>query len=870
MSLKKTIFINDNLLKDSSDSFRNFVGGYYENIDIEASGEQRLKFTDRFTSPKLNGNTAHVYYGIPNSYNPLIYSYNGVEVDYSKIMPSYKFPVRIVASISSIENDEHWRATVVGGTYADETYEPLISPGTHEYFKLSYDVPYGKQETLELLDTAVYDTIEITCDYDQYILRYQDKTTSFESDLYLPNYYILSDYYSKRQPNMEDINKTYSSEMLEWISLENQYKRPEDLLSFNRKNIPYSVPRSYIDTFTDIRKKNTNLTVEYLPSSIYNMPTGSSVKDWVTTKQKNIFVDNRARINLKSLKDLQNCLPYKIKIKFPAQSSGMISNQAVASKFDSKMLSALSDAFVQQNSVSISDTALLKEQARYTNSDGIQSLQFSVDNNNFKQIDYLELLTYARNNYNNQNPDCMFIGENNLERLSALDDTGVYRHINTLLSTRALEVVSEMTDKTDLKINNIDDLYSRKNSYQETLAYRIEKIAGPPAGDGRTQNTLQNYWFTNSKDFDRLEFFDSQVKYGTDYTYKIYAYVLVGGYKYEYSDVRITRNIKCSDAGGYSNGLEFYDPVTDEATDELYKGMTSTTSTSGVGSGSVILTNDDYMADFNISYEPYLRIIEIPLHEKTLKILDNPPNKINITPFQVLDNSQKIGFITRYDNFSNDVFSKHISSEDEKMAQDYLHAYNMLEQDKIKVSSRSKQSIIEVYRLDRRPNSLQEFDGNLYKTIGLSYEDSSLIFKRDEIFYDRISVNTKYYYLFRALNQQGIPGRVSEIYEVELINDGGYKFALFNVILESELEQPPPKTNSKSCKKIFQLKPNISQISLNTENVDFSQSAASQLSNVTIGTAEDLIWDKTFKIRLTSKKTSKKIDLNITYKISSE
>jgi len=35
--------------------------------------------------------------------------------------------------------------------------------------------------------------------------------------------------------------------------------------------------------------------------------------------------------------------------------------------------------------------------------------------------------------------------------------------------------------------------------------------------------------------------------------------------------------------------------------------------------------------------------------------------------------------------------------------------------------------------------------------------------------------------------------------------------------------------------------------------------------NVDIGTAADLIWDKTFKIRLTSKKTGKKIDLNVTY-----
>jgi len=164
--------------------------------------------------------------------------------------------------------------------------------------------------------------------------------------------------------------------------------------------------------------------------------------------------------------------------------------------------------------------------------------------------------------------------------------------------------------------------------------------------------------------------------------------------------------------------------------------------------------------------------------------------------------------------------------------------------------------------LSERPNSLQDFDQNIRASLGFT--------QTTETYIDQIATNQKYYYFFRVVNEQGTPGITSEIYEVELINDGGYKFALFNVILDSELEEQKPTTVSKSCKKIFQLKPNISQIQLNTEDVDFEQSAASQLSNVTIGTAEDLIWDKTFKVRLTSRKTSKKIDVNITYKISSD
>jgi hypothetical protein len=70
----------------------------------------------------------------------------------------------------------------------------------------------------------------------------------------------------------------------------------------------------------------------------------------------------------------------------------------------------------------------------------------------------------------------------------------------------------------------------------------------------------------------------------------------------------------------------------------------------------------------------------------------------------------------------------------------------------------------------------------------------------------------------------------------------------------------------------MQPKPSPEQITLFEDNVDFSQSAQEQIQNVVIGNPdlEDPIWGKTFKIRLTSKKTGKKIDLNITYNLESD
>ena len=182
----------------------------------------------------------------------------------------------------------------------------------------------------------------------------------------------------------------------------------------------------------------------------------------------------------------------------------------------------------------------------------------------------------------------------------------------------------------------------------------------------------------------------------------------------------------------------------------------------------------------------------------------------------------------------------------------------------------SKIQRIEVFRLSERPSSIKDFENNLFATIDLTIENQREVTKEFVKYSDRVRTNQKYYYVFRAVNQNDIPGQLSEIYEAELINDGGYKFALFNTISESELQGTTMQTYSTEMKKIFQLSPNLSQVSFDTTDVDFSNNAKDEIGNLKIGSADDLIWDKTYKLRLTSKKTGKKIDLNITYKIGSE
>jgi len=67
------------------------------------------------------------------------------------------------------------------------------------------------------------------------------------------------------------------------------------------------------------------------------------------------------------------------------------------------------------------------------------------------------------------------------------------------------------------------------------------------------------------------------------------------------------------------------------------------------------------------------------------------------------------------------------------------------------------------------------------------------------------------------------------------------------------------------------LKPALPQIFLSSENLNYDETSVEQFDNVQLaGDLSDSLWNKKYKIRLTSKKTGKKIDLNVSYKLTED
>ena len=559
--------------------------------------------------------------------------------------------------------------------------------------------------------------------------------------------------------------------------------------------------------------------------------------------------------------------------------------------------------------------------------DGVKSVQTykfnKVENLKLEGFNWLDFLVYALNNPGDAiNNDYLFLGPHKGENIATYGDSLLYRFTGAQNMLKVLDssvdslaqYFSEFTPKHIEKQITIDDpdtytdiqgeLYNMflapQMSLCEGLAYKIEKY-GPQAEDTLRGN-LQTWWIWNSShgvsddqsvepEANPFTITDSQVKYGQEYRYVCYGYFAILSHKYKYSDFRLTKQTNAYTSGeAAAAAAEVGAPVVDRYCVEFYEPLSKIVapqifaiSNSEEGNPRSYEYNNlsDYnsfapsiydvqkspqVADFYLNIEPCIKIVKVPLFEKTLAVYDNPGNQISAVPFHVINDEHKIGFNVFQDNFKPRQYPKCLDWAEVQLRDSYLNSKDLYLTDEIKYFSQSPARYLEVYRLTKKPNSYFDFGGNLVSTIDLRIKDEHYN-RTDFTFADKIKPNKKYYYMFRFVTENAMPGHVSTIYEAEIVDDGGYTYAKFDTVDTSEFSSTPFTQKTKPFKKVFQIEPNMRQMDLNFKEADFKQPARSQLDNVDVGYADQKIWGKTFKIRLTSKKSGKKTDLNLKFNL---
>ena len=823
--------------------------------------------------------------------------------------------VRFVCQLEGDSRSEHlsdvntgnvyWNKLFTGGSFNYKTIQPIFNNLIFDQHYTTISLPYEQiyKNSIVRGDTIRKFT-EVKYKYNIFDSSYQNTLQNLDSERNAPNWYIINllsdpeesfknsdyiDYYGSQ----EDSTKTLARNVFE----------PAD---------PFSDTES--PSFPALKKLVANTT-----------NSNQQLLQQISNLQKNLlFNANSVDMFLKDNSETvvnADLAPYYINFNLDTERSGKFVDIIKGTKYSTNFLRTLKEVFLEQTNDQLNlDTLqfVLNERSLQLGDSTVED-PIGVTSNNveLKGVDFIQMLLYSHNQIKNENEDFTVVDNTNVLTKAANDKVGAYRAINARNTLKTINRSLEAFT-TDINAYSISDIFSlinlrnkssddtdteatpRQPCYNEVLAYRVEKIGGPTSGDLNTQNTIQNFWIFNDSKLNKLNLVDLQAKYGADYTYKVYAYYIVNGTKHKFSNLQLTRivgNVKDkkpyssdsdADTGIDPTGVqtdeeitgycvEYYDPNTNQPVRDLLEGVIGSLDTTVESTTALedtvrvrksALSGDTalppYIANMAVTVQPSLKLVEVPIQTKSITITDYVPNKINVDPSYVLNNSNNLVFNLHYQNFYQKPFPPPIDQTEKLFKNKFLNSQDFTEKTNLVHETVSPARFIDVYRIETKPKSYEDFSDSLYTVLDLRIQDSIFAYK-STIFHDKVKSNKKYYYLFRARNELNVSGQMSQIIEAELINDGGYKYAMFDLINEQDMEVNEFKNISETLKKIIQIIPNSQHLELDDSEVDYSNTAKSQFSKLKIGEAESLIWGKKFKIRLTSKKTGKKIDLNITY-----
>ena len=375
---------------------------------------------------------------------------------------------------------------------------------------------------------------------------------------------------------------------------------------------------------------------------------------------------------------------------------------------------------------------------------------------------------------------------------------------------------------------NFSDIMEGKPAYHEVVAYKIEKLQKNPGEPDDAFKIAQNFIIPNTSELDLFKYVDTQLMYGKDkvYRYNVHEIKVVFGCKYRYQ---------------WHDTLQGFEPVDIKNPDGIYKANNWQDLTADPkidngkpGSGT---TGQNYRATFGVDIIPDIVLMEdLYFQSPDIIISDNPPvaPDVNIVPYRAVNNRVLILLDGMIDTYRAEPIMMLPGDEAEF---EFIKKAQISPDEKVLFSSDDPIAQFQIFRTDKKPKSYKDFE--LYATIPETHYD------------EKVSPNKKYYYCFRAIDAHGHVSNPTAIYEVELIDDNGAVKPLIRVF---NFVKPKYSDSIKECQKYLMIRPSLQQI---------YHDGKTELDHMF--SAPDDTKKRKFKVRITSKSTGKKIDINLAF-----
>lgn len=234
------------------------------------------------------------------------------------------------------------------------------------------------------------------------------------------------------------------------------------------------------------------------------------------------------------------------------------------------------------------------------------------------------------------------------------------------------------------------------------------------------------------------------------------------------------------------------------------------------------------------------------------RLLDKPPMppEIEFVPYIRIADSIKINFNTSTGRYNSTPIVLDLVNDPQNVSK-ITAAQDSLD-NKITFEADDVSDFFQIFRIEKMPTSYEEFTQiSTFSVIIPTNNSAGAAFK------DTIIPNRKYYYIGRSIDYHGNFSNPTPVYEVQIINDRGTIYPSINVIdFTNKKDNVIP---NKQFKRFLKLTPAIAQTIIEKAN-DQERLA------IKLGSLDSHIWDKRFKVRITSKSSGKKVDFNLSFK----
>ena len=444
------------------------------------------------------------------------------------------------------------------------------------------------------------------------------------------------------------------------------------------------------------------------------------------------------------------------------------------------------------------------------------------------------------------------------------------------IATRRLQANTFKGKLRESIINNMrtyEDLINQRIAKSETVFYRVEKYL-----NGRL---VQEYYLPNDSKIDVLDYIDTQVMYGKSltaqdrniYTYKIYAAQMVIGSEYSLWRVKSSKNPGI----GFNDGFYANELGIDDRSRWNIRAEEESAIMMQFGQAPAFKKYTHILVPCFANVKPSVKLVHVPVFDSgDVTILDKPPAppEANFVPYKNVDNKLLINMTEQANTLTKQKVTIINQATDGQEAQMLL--MSQLATGAITVEEYREQIAVygnddypasfEVFRTETPPTSYSDFTGKLHYVADLLDDRGNPLASASDL-RDTLEPNRKYYYTIRVTDIHGHTSNPTPVYEVQLVNEAGAVYLLNNIY---DFPEETTKNFTKDVRKYLKISPALIQTLVDLEGsalVDGggNPTATATGSRVKLGLADQAVWGKKYKLRLTSKKTGRRIDVNVIF-----